>query len=215
MFRTTFIAAPIVCAFALFGAATQEAHSAPSINSSQLQTAPLVDEVRGGGGRIHMGGGGGGGGGRMHMGGGGGRMYMGGGRMGGNRGFVHGYNRGSHNYMRAGAGRGGIDHSFSRRSHRSYAGMTSHGRRNLHGAGGFDRHGFVDHGRHSRHFIKHGRHSRHFIRRHGRHFFFASGVGFWFYDGYYYGDCAWLRQRAIVTGSSYWWHRYNQCSYWY
>jgi hypothetical protein len=157
----------------------------------------------GGGGRMHMGGGGGG---RMYMGGGGGgRMYMGGGRMGGNRGFVHGYNRGSHNYMRAGTGRGRVDHSFSRRSHRSYAGMTGYGVHNRHGARGYDRHRFVNH----------GRHSRHFIRRHGRHFAWGSGIGFWFYDGYYYGDCAWLRQRAIVTGSSYWWHRYNQCSYWY
>jgi hypothetical protein len=191
MFRITFIAAPIVCAFALFGSAPQEAHSAPSINFSQPQTAPLVDEVRGGGGRIHMGGGGGRmhmGGGRMHMGGGGGRMHMGGGGR--------AYHRGSHNFVRGGT--------------------ISHGRRNLHGARGYDRHRYVNHGRYNRHNVGrhgHGHHSRHFIHRHGRHFVWGTGIGFWFYDGYYYGNCAWLRQRAIATGSSYWWDRYNSCRY--
>ena len=24
-------------------------------------------------------------------------------------------------------------------------------------------------------------------------------------------DCAWLYQRAIATGSAYWWSRYNSC----
>ena len=30
---------------------------------------------------------------------------------------------------------------------------------------------------------------------------------------YYYrsGGCAWLRHRALVTGSPYWWHRYRLC----
>ena len=30
-----------------------------------------------------------------------------------------------------------------------------------------------------------------------------------FYYGY--GGCAWLRHRALVTGSPYWWHRYHLC----
>jgi hypothetical protein len=29
------------------------------------------------------------------------------------------------------------------------------------------------------------------------------------YPGYYGGDCAWLRHRARVTGSPYWWRRYH------
>jgi hypothetical protein len=30
---------------------------------------------------------------------------------------------------------------------------------------------------------------------------------------YGYGGCAWLRHRALVTGSPYWWHRYHRCRY--
>jgi hypothetical protein len=31
---------------------------------------------------------------------------------------------------------------------------------------------------------------------------------------YYGGSCAWLRHRARVTGSPYWWHRYRvRCGY--
>jgi hypothetical protein len=52
------------------------------------------------------------------------------------------------------------------------------------------------------------------IRRHGRRFVFGPGVTFWFYDGTYYGDCAWLRRQAIITGSDYWWDRYYQCVAW-
>lgn len=30
--------------------------------------------------------------------------------------------------------------------------------------------------------------------------------------GYGYGDgCGWLRQRALYTGSPYWWHRWRAC----
>jgi hypothetical protein len=25
------------------------------------------------------------------------------------------------------------------------------------------------------------------------------------------GGCGWLRHRALVTGSPYWWHRYHEC----
>ena len=42
---------------------------------------------------------------------------------------------------------------------------------------------------------------------------FAFGIGeiFYFYDGYYYGDCSWLRRKARETGSNYWWSRYRLC----
>ena len=56
-----------------------------------------------------------------------------------------------------------------------------------------------------------GRHDGDRIRRHGRHFSWGPGISFYFYDGYYYGDCNWLRRRAIATGSSYWWRRFRQC----
>jgi hypothetical protein len=38
-----------------------------------------------------------------------------------------------------------------------------------------------------------------------------GGLPFYFYDGYYHGDCGWLRRRAEATGSRYWWVRYRQC----
>ena len=40
---------------------------------------------------------------------------------------------------------------------------------------------------------------------------YSWGPGFYFYNGYYYGDCGWLRRRAVATGSSYWWDRYRLC----
>lgn len=64
---------------------------------------------------------------------------------------------------------------------------------------------------------KHGGH-RH---RHHRHRRFYGG-GYYPYYGYGYGaayygdyygssDCGWLRRKAVRTGSSYWWRRYEQC----
>jgi hypothetical protein len=49
-------------------------------------------------------------------------------------------------------------------------------------------------------------------RRHRRHILLGVPV---IYGGYYYyyGDCDWLRRRALVTGSLYWWDRYNACIY--
>ena len=38
-----------------------------------------------------------------------------------------------------------------------------------------------------------------------------GGSDFWFYDGYYHGNCAWLRERWEETGSSYWRRRYRLC----
>jgi hypothetical protein len=35
-------------------------------------------------------------------------------------------------------------------------------------------------------------------------------------SGFYgYPSCAWLRHRAIVTGSPYWWNRYWRCRHGY
>jgi hypothetical protein len=53
-------------------------------------------------------------------------------------------------------------------------------------------------------------HHHHFNNR----FFFTSGP--FFYGDYYaygYGNCAWLRRQAIITGSPYWWNRYQTCLY--
>lgn len=45
----------------------------------------------------------------------------------------------------------------------------------------------------------------------GRRYLWAPGLTFYFYNGYYYGDCNWLRRRALATGSRYWWQRYRRC----
>jgi len=67
---------------------------------------------------------------------------------------------------------------------------------------------------HRRHHYRPGRGFRpNHVRRHGRHFVWG-GLPFWFYGGYYYGDCDWLYRRAIATGSAYWWDRYDSCRYW-
>ncbi len=68
-----------------------------------------------------------------------------------------------------------------------------------------------------RNYRREGRHRdrgdhRHFHR--GKRHVWGPGIEFWFYDGYYYGDCDWLREKAIDTGSGYWWTRYRLCRDW-
>lgn len=38
-------------------------------------------------------------------------------------------------------------------------------------------------------------------------------VGSGYYDGDYdyFGGCEWLHERAVETGSRYWWRRYEDC----
>ncbi len=58
----------------------------------------------------------------------------------------------------------------------------------------------------------HGSHYGHGHFHHRRGFGVIIGSGF--YDGDYYGGyggCAWLHERAIETGSRYWWRRYEDC----
>ena len=50
---------------------------------------------------------------------------------------------------------------------------------------------------------------RDFDRFHHRHRIFVNGV--WVWDYYAYNDCWWLRHQALITGSPYWWSRYNYC----
>jgi hypothetical protein len=52
--------------------------------------------------------------------------------------------------------------------------------------------------------------NRHVGRHRGTRYLWG-GLPFYFYDGYYHGDCGWLRRRAEATGSRYWWIRYRQC----
>ena len=50
-----------------------------------------------------------------------------------------------------------------------------------------------------------------------RHRVFRNGTWVWLYGpGYYSGDdCWWLLRQARVTGSSYWWSRYDACVSYY
>jgi hypothetical protein len=51
-----------------------------------------------------------------------------------------------------------------------------------------------------------------FDRFHHRHRVFRNGVWVWVYGpSYAYNDCWWLRRQALITGSPYWWSRYNYC----
>ena len=51
-------------------------------------------------------------------------------------------------------------------------------------------------------------------RRRGTRFYWGPGAEFFFFDGFYHGDCAWLRRKARDTGSRYWQQRYRQCRDW-
>ena len=88
------------------------------------------------------------------------------------------------------------------------------------GGFGFRRFGFAPHRAFVGHFhrvaIGHF-HRAIFVRRFPRRVFFrrAFFVGVPLYGYYAYGGaCAWLRYRALVTGSPYWWQRYRWCVGW-
>jgi hypothetical protein len=46
---------------------------------------------------------------------------------------------------------------------------------------------------------------------HNRRFFVSNVFFFGGYPYYGYGDCYWLKRKAIITGSPYWWARYENC----
>jgi hypothetical protein len=52
---------------------------------------------------------------------------------------------------------------------------------------------------------KHHRHGKNFRRFYGPDIFVYGGTG----SGY--NDCGWLRRQAVITGSPYWWQRYQDC----
>ena len=79
-------------------------------------------------------------------------------------------------------------------------------------------HEFVGRGfggaRFAAHDFHHGFNHDHFRHFHNRRFFVSNvfiGGGY----PYYYGDCYWLRRQAIITGSPYWWARYQACRGYY
>jgi hypothetical protein len=78
---------------------------------------------------------------------------------------------------------------------------------------GDDRHSMRDHDR------DHGRTAARDNDNHGndrhdrRHGHFVNGVWVWYGAPYASNDCGWIKHRAIVTGSPYWWSRYHECAY--
>jgi hypothetical protein len=47
-------------------------------------------------------------------------------------------------------------------------------------------------------------------RRRGTRYVWGS-LPFYYYDGFYHGDCSWLRRKVRETGSSYWRTRLQKC----
>jgi hypothetical protein len=74
-------------------------------------------------------------------------------------------------------------------------------------------HGDRNHGDRNRRFAERDHDRNHDFDHRGRHRVFRNGVWVWVYgpDYYSYNDCWWLRERALATGSPYWWSRYNYC----
>ena len=49
------------------------------------------------------------------------------------------------------------------------------------------------------------------IVRRGHRYQWGPGVTFYMSDGYYYGECGWLKRRAKETGDRIWRKRYERC----
>ena len=148
----------------------------------------------GGGGGQKAGGGGGGGGQKSGGGGGGGGQKAGGGGGGGQRAINRAARSGDGSGQRAinRAARGGGDVNVRVRVPNADRAVTVEKRVNR-----------TVNNRNR----KVGRESG---NRRGTRFVFG-GLPFYYYDGYYHGDCSWLRRKANATGSVYWRQRFRQC----
>ena len=199
MFRKIAMAGAL--AGGLLTALAGAAEARPAVNTG-IATADGVILVgrggRGGGGGFAMRGGGGGG---FAMRGGGGRGFAM--RGGGGRSFA----------MRGGGGRGLALRGgggprvagFAQRGPKFYRGgnaprFADRGGRNFRGDGWKGRK-FAGNFKH--------RHFGHKHRRFNRFAFYAVPAYYGYYDSGY--GCGWLYQRAVVTGSPYWWRRYYAC----
>ena len=199
MLRKLMIGAPLVGALILAAPGWHEtAHSAPFTSAPNISPALLATPAGGHGGGARWFPGGGGGGGGFH--GSGGPAFHGGPRFNGGTGFM-----GKPSFH--GPAPGGSS-SFVRRPNFAPNGSWKYGNKYppkfayppKFGGGNFD------YGRHHKH-----RHHR-FVRG------FYWGPDYYSYDdgyGYGYDDCAWLKEKALYTGSLYWWKRYRYCEYGY
>jgi hypothetical protein len=75
--------------------------------------------------------------------------------------------------------------------------------------------GHASHGAHHASSGQRRHFDRHPSRRHGWHHRGGPRFGVYIGRGYGYAgrSCAWLRAKAIQTGSRYWWRRYRECRY--
>src|SRR5690606_39119542 len=217
------IIAPVAGALAL-ASAPAEVRAATKLPLLQMDTAGPVELVQGRGGRGGPGGFGGGGpgagGGRF---GGGGPAIGGGGFRGGGPGFGGGP-RGGGPGIRGGGPRfdggprGGpgprVDRGprFDRGPDRGFGGapiIRDRGRR----AGRDGRPPRFDRGdRRPPRFDRRDR--RRFAEPRRRRGVWRPGYiwsGVWIAPGIYYAECEWMRRRAYITGSPYWWRRYRAC----
>jgi hypothetical protein len=180
------LAAAVAVASALLFTSPQAAHAGPAMKLKDgLTKSPNLVELVGRGGR----GGGGFKGGGMR----------GGSFKGGGGGFKGGMRGGGRSYgMRGGGPKMGAYRGGRGYAGRSYGGGGKHVHR-----GGKGRHAGHHHWRgHKGHRHRHAR------------FYGWPGVGYGVY-AYGYGNCSWLRRQALITGSPYWWSRYEQCLYYY
>jgi hypothetical protein len=199
----TAIAGSMVVTGLLWGAA--QATPAPLLNSDANSGIVLVGHGggHGGGPGGGLGRGGGPGGGWGHGGGPGGGWGHGGGPGGlalrGGPGHMSPMNRGGEHYaFKSGGPKYGGNYGHVNRGGDHYA-FKGHDHDNF------------DHGKHRQAF--NDRNHDHHGDFH-RHRVFRNGVWVWVYGPDYtaYGnDCYWLRRQAIITGSPYWWDRYNAC----
>jgi len=180
---------------------TANATNAPDLKTA-IGNSGAITLVRNGGG----GGDSGGGGGRGENGGGGdGHMANNGGGDGGH------IDRGGDSGRMANRGGDGGDHVMNGGGAHYRGGRISGG--DISGGDAYSRRHFNngkfprDHD--DRHFSNRDHDNDHF----NRHRVFRNGVWVWVTGpDYYAGDnCAWLLDRAEVTGSPYWWRRYNLC----
>ena len=164
------------------------ANAAPSVNlkSSLGAGSGLVDLARSDGGGGHGGGAG------IRAGGGhGGTMS----NRGGGGPSARTYSKGDY------SGRSGGNFKAGR----GYAGKNWQGRKNWQGGKNWNGGKSWDHGNNWHGGSKY-RYGKNYRRFYGSDIFVYGGTG-----GYY--DCNWLWRQAQVTGSPYWWQRYQECLY--
>ncbi len=183
-----------------------EAISAPDLKSALGPTGAVTLVGHGGGGMD-----GGGGGGRVGLGGGSSRAFGAGAGSrafssrsfsGSSSHFKSGYMTGSNITGRRTFSKRSFDNGPSVKGHDKFVGNNWKGGKNLH-----------DHDNKRLAMRDHDHDFNHF----NRHRVFRNGAWVWLYGpGYYSGDdCWWLLRQARVTGSSYWWSRYDACVSYY